>query len=89
MKLAPRSGTAIAAAAAALLLTGAALAPVAQAEEAMGHCIGANACKGQGACKTAANACKGMNACKGKGFLELSKADCGKIKGAKFEAAKM
>jgi len=89
MKLAHRSGSAIAAAAAALLLTGAALAPVAQAEEAMGHCVGANSCKGQSACKSASNACKGQNACKGKGFLALTKAECAKIPGTKFEAAKM
>ncbi len=30
-------------------------------------CKGMNACKGQGGCKTDANACKGMNACKGLG----------------------
>ncbi len=75
MKLTHRSGTTIAAAAAALMLAGAAMAPVAQAEEAMGHCIGANSCKGQGACKSASNACKGQNACKGKGFVTLTKSD--------------
>jgi hypothetical protein len=32
-------------------------------------CSGANACKGQSACKSANNACKGQNACKGKGFV--------------------
>ena len=32
-------------------------------------CAGANACKGQSACKGTANACKGQNACKGKGFV--------------------
>ena len=31
-------------------------------------CIGGNACKGKGACKTAVNSCKGQNTCKGKGF---------------------
>jgi len=87
MKLAHRSGTAIAAAAAALVLTGAALAPVAQAEEAKGQCIGANACKGQGACKTAANACKGQNACKGHGFLLMTKTECAKISGTTFKAS--
>jgi hypothetical protein len=35
-----------------------------------------NSCKGQSACKSANNACKGQNSCKGKGFLEMSKADC-------------
>ncbi len=31
-------------------------------------CFGANACKGQSACKTAKNACKGQNGCKGQGM---------------------
>jgi hypothetical protein len=35
-----------------------------------GHCMGANACKGQSACKTANNACQGQNACKGHGYIE-------------------
>ena len=88
MKLANRSGATIAAAAAALFLAGAAVAPAAHADDAKGHCVGANACKGQGACKSASNACKGQNACKGKGFLAMTKADCAKIEGAKFEMAK-
>ena len=88
MKLAYRSGASIAAAAATLILAGAALAPTSHAEEAKGHCVGANACKGQGACKSASNDCKGINACKGKGFVELIKAECDKIEGAKFEAEK-
>jgi len=32
-------------------------------------CMGANACKGQTACKTATNACKGQNNCKGTGMI--------------------
>ncbi len=87
MKLANRSGASIAAAAAALFLAGAAVAPAAYADEAKGHCVGANACKGQSACKSASNACKGLNACKGQGFLALTKAECAKIEGAKFEMA--
>lgn len=87
MKPVFRSGATIAAAAAALIITGAALAPMSHAEEGKGHCVGANACKGQGACKTAANDCKGQNACKGNGFLSLTKADCDKIEGATFEPA--
>jgi hypothetical protein len=75
MKLASQSGMSIAIAAATLILSGAALAPVSHAEEAKGYCVGANACKGQSACKSAANACKGQNACKGKGFLSMTKAD--------------
>ncbi|MGO9484048.1 MAG: hypothetical protein ACLPX9_05635 [Rhodomicrobium sp.] len=89
MKLSSRSGTTIAATVAALMLAGAAMAPVAQAEEAMGQCIGANSCKGQGACKSASNSCKGQNACKGKGFLSLTKVECAKIPGTKFEMPKM
>ena len=42
---------------------------------------GANACKGQSACKSASNACKGQNACKGKGFVETgSSFECSVIK---------
>ena len=87
MKPTLRSGASIAAAAATLILAGA-LAPAAHAaEEGKGHCVGANGCKGQAACKTAANECKGQNACKGQGFLAMTKADCDKIEGAKFESA--
>ena len=35
-------------------------------------CAGANACKGQSACKTGASSCKGQNACKGQGFVTTS-----------------
>ena len=35
-------------------------------------CGGANACKGQSACKGTANSCKGQNACKGQGWAESS-----------------
>jgi hypothetical protein len=35
-------------------------------------CKGVNACKGQGACKSAANACKGQNSCKGKGWVSVT-----------------
>ena len=51
------SGLSRASAAAALFLG----APIANAGETgtakTGHCVGANACKGHGACKSAANAC--------------------------------
>ena len=83
MKIATKlNGLAIAAAAAAVF----SMAPLtASAGDAKaGHCVGANACKGQSACKTTNNACKGQNACKGKGFAEMSKGDCDKAKG-KFE----
>jgi uncharacterized membrane protein len=88
MKMLAVSGSALAAAAATLLLAGAVSAPSFAAEEAKGHCVGANACKGTSACKTASNACKGQNSCKGQGFTEATKADCAKVEGAKFESAK-
>jgi hypothetical protein len=84
MKISVKSGSTIAAAAASLLMAGAIVAPVSQAADAPGHCMGANACKGQSACKTANNACKGQNACKGKGFVEMTKAECEKIEGASY-----
>lgn len=79
-------GIALAAAAAAML----AGAPInsAMAGDAKGKCMGANACKGMGACATATNACKGQNSCKGHGVLELTKAEC-EEKGGKFEAKDM
>lgn len=89
MKIDINSGAAIAAAAAALLIAGTAVsAPMQMAAGEKGHCMGANACKGQSACKTAANACAGQNACKGKGFTEMTKEECEKIEGAKFEPMK-
>ena len=45
------------------------------------QCMGTNACKGKGACKTAANACKGQNACKGKGIVMMSPKKCTAAKG--------
>jgi hypothetical protein len=88
MKISAKSGAALAAAAAGLLVAGSSISTSFAADAAMdakGHCVGANTCKGTSACKTAANACAGKNACKGKGFTEATKADCEKIQGAKFE----
>jgi hypothetical protein len=88
MKMTMKSGAAIAATAAALYFSGAVTTPFANAAtDAKGHCVGANACKGQSACKSASNACKGQNGCKGKGFVEMTKDECGKIEGAKFVEA--
>jgi len=91
MKIDVNSGAAIAAAAAALLIAGTAMSAPMQlaADDAKGHCMGANACKGKSACKTASNACAGQNACKGKGFTETTKADCEKMEGTTFEPVKM
>ncbi len=51
------------------------------------HCLGINACKGQGACATAQNDCAGKNACKGKGVVLTSVADC-KAQGGTVQAEK-
>ncbi len=90
MKISAKSGAALAAAAAGLMIAGSSITTSFAADAAMdakGHCMGATACKGQGACKTAANACKGQNACKGTGFLEMTKAECDKVTGGKFEGS--
>jgi hypothetical protein len=88
MKISATSGASLAAIAAAMLLTGAVAPAAYAADEAKGHCMGANACKGTSACKTANNAFKGQNACKGQGFTEATKEDCAKVEGAKFEMPK-
>lgn len=67
MKMNVVSASALAGAAVALALSGAAT-PVA-AKKAPVHCVGINSCKGTSACKTAANACKGQNSCKGQGWI--------------------
>ena len=88
MKAKVASGATLAASAAALLLAGAVSAPSVSADDQAakeGHCVGANACKGHSACKTATSACAGKNACKGKGFTMTTKEECDKIEGAKFE----
>ena len=78
------SRVALAAAAAVMFSTAAVSAG---AEEAKVKCEGVNSCKGKSACGTANNACKGQNECAGKGFLELTKAECeaakAKMKGEK------
>ena len=40
------------------------------------HCYNVNECKGQGDCKTSANACNGQAACKGQGFVAASAKEC-------------
>ncbi|WP_202844185.1 hypothetical protein [Luteimonas saliphila] len=76
--------SAIAAAAAALVLTGAAIAadaPTGSKGRALDsddtvHCYGIHSCKGQSDCSTAEHACKGQNACKGHGFKALKAGEC-------------
>lgn len=68
------SGASLAAAAALLLVAGCSTYDKpAQSAEVM--CSGINACKGQGACKSATNSCKGQAACKGQGWLPTASAD--------------
>ena len=74
MKSRSISGTAIATAAAVLVLSAAA--PVAPTFAATIKCSGANAWKGQGACKSMRNDCRGKNACKGLGYLIMDASLC-------------
>ena len=57
--------------------------PSASGAPAKVKCVGANDCKGHGACKSASNDCKGHNACKGKGFVDTSSAQECTDKGGK------
>lgn len=56
----------------------------AASQEAVIHCAGVNACKGQGRCGTAEHSCKGANACKGQGILPMTKQEC-EAKGGKLK----
>ena len=84
MKIASKSGAAIAVTAATLFLAGMTVSSVAQAAD--GHCMGANACKGQSACKGGKSPGPGANACKGQGFASMDKDACKAAKG-KFKPA--
>jgi hypothetical protein len=71
------SGAAVAAAAAALFISGcASMGQPSGAQSAKVQCFGVNSCKGQSDCKSASNACKGQNSCKGKGFVSMTKSEC-------------
>lgn len=84
MKLNQKSGAKIAMTAAALIVSGTLATSAFAAGGNEGKCMGVNACKGQGACKTAQNDCKGQNACKGKGFLVMTDTACAEA-GGEFE----
>ena len=84
MKQAFKSGALIAAAAAAMALSGAVSAtPVSAGTGDTVHCAGINSCKGKSDCKSAENACKGQNSCKGKGFVEMTQKQCDAAKAKK------
>lgn len=84
MKTASPRLRAIAASAAALVLSGTALAADAPAgskgraldSDDTVHCYGLHSCKGQSDCSTAEHACKGQNECKGHGFKALEAGAC-------------
>lgn len=79
-------GTSVALAAAALLISGAAMTfspSSAEAGAASVKCMGANSCKGQGKCQTASNACAGQNSCKGQGWVKADNAQACTDKGGK------
>lgn len=68
MEVKTTSSLTLAAAAAAMF----ALAPVTASEAGDVKCVGANACQGQSACKTANSECQGLNACQGQGFIMVA-----------------
>ncbi len=72
------TGTALAAAAAGLILAGCAIPGTDSKMASAGdiHCSGVNSCKGKTSCKSADNNCKGKNSCKGEGWLSMSKEAC-------------
>jgi hypothetical protein len=79
------SGVMIAGAAAALFAAGVVGSTTASADVAKVHCVGINACKGQGSCKQASHSCKGQNSCKGQGWSETdTKGEC-LLKGGMIE----
>jgi hypothetical protein len=84
MKQIIKSGAMIAAAAAALALSGAASAATTSISAGDSvHCAGINSCKGTSECATAENSCKGQNSCKGHGFVGAKASECLK-KGGKI-----
>lgn len=51
---------------------------------AMVDCMGVNACKGQGTCKTDKHGCGGQNECKGQGVLAMTEGECAEKGGTVF-----
>ena len=82
-----RTGVSVAAAAAVVAITAAAVPGVAVAKGgAKIHCYGVNTCKGTSDCKTATHDCKGQNDCKGQGFKVLTAKACKAAGGSLTEA---
>ncbi len=85
-----KHGRMLLASAAAGLLTLAAPAGVALAEEAAAEvkCYGVNKCKGTGTCGGKGHSCAGENSCKGQGYLNIDKETCLKIEGGRLTLEK-
>lgn len=81
-------GMLIASAAAALVMSGNAVARATDKTGEAVHCAGINACKGHGSCAGAESSCMGKNECKGKGWVETSSAEECTKKGGKVVDAK-
>lgn len=81
------AGISLATAAAALFIAGATMSVAPKGAAAADvKCMGINACKGQGSCKSAKNDCKGHNACKGQGWSPAASAEaCAKAGGTVTE----
>jgi hypothetical protein len=77
----------LAAAAALIAISSAAIAPAqaANAAEQPGRCYGINTCKGTSLCATAKNDCKGLNDCKGQGVLVKTPTECKALGGTLTE----
>ena len=77
----------LAAAAAAIFVTGAANPAIAGHHEAgeKVKCDGVNSCKGQSECNTDHSACHGKNECAGKGWVKMTPEECAKAKAAQAD----
>lgn len=74
----------LAAAAAAIFVSGAATLATAGHHEAgeTVQCEGVNSCKGQSECQTDHSGCHGQNDCSGKGWVSMTAEECEKAKAA-------
>jgi len=82
-----RRSAVIAAAAAAIFVSGVATHAVASDHEGSEKvkCEGVNSCKGQSECKTAHSSCGGHNECAGKGWVKMTPEECEKAKAAQTQ----
>ena len=81
-----RRSAVLAAAAAAIFVSGAATQAMASGDHEGGDqvkCQGVNSCKGHSECATDTSSCNGQNECAGKGWIKMSPEECEKAKAAK------